>query len=114
MPLPVIEKLYGRRGDTVVTPAGRNIPAPLLTLVFKDLVGLRRTQIVQMSGSQLRVVVDLDARAPREIVETVRTRMEEVARGEMGVDVQVGGEFKVSKTGKIPFVVRDSREAPKP
>jgi phenylacetate-CoA ligase len=103
--LPVIAPVESRRGDAIVTQRGRHVPAPLLTLVFKDLAPIRRTQLIQESAREVHVRIDVDAQAAPEMVGIVEERVRRVLLGEMEVRVTVTTEMEATTTGKVPFVI---------
>jgi phenylacetate-CoA ligase len=103
--LPVIEAVMNRRGDMVSTIAGMQIPAPALTLLLKDIEGLRRTQIVQRSREHVHVRFESTPQARAQVIRTIAARFKAVLGPEMIVTVDDQDEMHRTRTGKIPFVL---------
>lgn len=55
--LPMLKSIDGRTTDLIVTPSGRYIAGPGLTLIYKDLKNLKQIQLVQNSLEKLKVKV---------------------------------------------------------
>jgi phenylacetate-CoA ligase len=111
--LPIVGAVESRRGDAIVTSRGRHVPAPLLTLVFKDLDTIRRAQLIQESTQDVHVRIDTDPSAASEMVRVVHERIQAALYGEMKVRVSVSGDVEETPTGKVPFVInRAARPEP--
>jgi phenylacetate-CoA ligase len=104
--LPVIEPVVTKHEDWVDTPSGRRVSPSALTWAFKDLRGVRRSQIVQISDRTVEVHVDADESAMDGITRLLGERLGELFFGEMDVTVVRDTEIRIMQSGKSRFVVR--------
>lgn len=104
--LPVIEPVITKHEDWVETPSGRHVSSSVLTWAFKDLEGVRRSQIVQLDGSAIEVHIDADEQAFAAASEVLRARLGEMLFGEMELRFVLDRSIRVTESGKTRFVVR--------
>jgi phenylacetate-CoA ligase len=108
--LPIMKPLVAREGNWIETPSGRRVSPAALTLVVKDLEGVRRAQIAQVSDGKVVVRVDADEHVVRSVSDTLSERLDRVFGGEMEVVVERRTDLKRAGTGKVMFVVREDRD----
>jgi len=108
--LPIMKPVVAREGDWIETPSGHRVAPAALTLVLKDLDGVRRSQIAQVSDRKVVVRVDADEDVVRSVSEVLRDRLGKVFGGEMEVEVEHCTDIRKTSTGKTRFVVREDRQ----
>lgn len=104
--LPTMKPTITRQGDWLQMPSGQRVAPAALTLVFKDLPGVRRSQIVQIDDRTLEIHVDADEDAMGPVSELLKDRMGKVISGEMEIRCVRDTELTVNASGKVQFVVR--------
>ena len=109
--LPIVAPVVARDADTIETPSGRRISAPALTLLVKDLAGVRRTQIVQVDDSAVEVHIDADEPALSAAGAVLEERFRQVLFGEMAVRCVRDTQIPTTASGKVRFVVRKDRRS---
>lgn len=113
--LPVLDPVVTKAEDSVVTGSGRVISPSLLTWAFKDLSGVRSSQIVQRDDLSVEVRVVADSPQAPEIKRVLASRIREMLFGEVPVTVVFVDRVNVTVAGKSRFVVSErgpSRAAP--
>jgi phenylacetate-CoA ligase len=109
--LPALGPVVTKAEDSVVTGSGRVISPSILTWAFKDLSGVRKSQIVQRQDLSVcvRVVAEESARS------SIRTNLERRIAAMLFHEVPVCVEFvdtlEVTVSGKSRFVVREPDSA---
>jgi len=104
--LPVIEPVITKYEDCILTPSGRLVSPSVLTWAFKDLEGVRKSQIVQVASDRVVVHVDVDESSISEISRVLIKRLNQMFFDEIRVDVVREPEIKLTSAGKTRFVVR--------
>jgi phenylacetate-CoA ligase len=104
--LPTMKPTVARQGDWLETPSGQRVAPAALTLVFKDLPGVRRSQIVQIDDRTLEIHVDADEDAMGPASEILKDRMGKVVSGEMEIRCVRDTELTMNASGKVQFVIR--------
>jgi len=107
--LPIIEPVITKSEDWLETPSGRRISPSVITWSFKDLAGVRRSQVAQVDSGTIVVRLDADEPDMGAAAEILKRRLEEVFFGEMEIKVVRDPEIEVMKSGKTKFVVREDR-----
>lgn len=112
--LPIVEPVLTKVEDSVITGSGRVISPSVLTWAFKDLKGVRRSQIVQRGDLSVEVRVVADMSHAHEVERILDTRLREMLFGEVPITVVFVEMLDVTAAGKSRFVVRErdsSRDA---
>lgn len=107
--LPLMKPAVAREGDWIETPSGRRVAPAALTLVVKDLEGVRRSQIAQVGDRKVVVRVDAEESVVRSVDGPIRERLDSVFGGEMEIKVERRTDIERMATGKTRFVVREDR-----
>jgi len=105
--LPVLDPVVTKAEDAVVTRSGRVISPSLLTWAFKDLSGVRSSQIVQHDDLSVEVRVVAGSPQAPEIKRVLASRLGEMLFGEVPVTVVFVDRANVTAAGKSRFVVRE-------
>jgi phenylacetate-CoA ligase len=105
--LPVIEPVITKMEDWLETPSGRRISPSAITWSFKDLAGVRRSQVVQVDDGTIVVRVDADESAMGPVREALLDRLGKLFFGEMDIQVVRDENLKMLESGKTKFVVRE-------
>jgi len=104
--LPVMDPVVTKHEDWVETPSGRRVSPSVLTWAFKDIQGLRRSQIVQVDEQTVEVHIDTDESQFGSAEKLLSDRLDKMFFGEMTVRCVQDVHIKVMKSGKTKFVVR--------
>lgn len=105
--LPVMAPVVTKHEDWVETPSGRRVSASGLTWAFKDLEGIRRSQIVQTGPGTVVVHVDGDEETVAEVTPPLVERLGRMFFGEIDVSVVRDTDIRMLESGKTRFVVRE-------
>jgi phenylacetate-CoA ligase len=106
--LPVIAPVVTKHEDWVETPSGRRVSPSALTWAFKDLQGVRRSQIVQVDEKTVVVHIDTDKSHFGLVKKLLTDRLSKLFFGEIKVRCIRDVQIKVMKSGKSKFVIRMS------
>ncbi len=103
--LPLLEEVQGRTTDFVVAADGTPMHALALIYVVRELPGIARYRIEQLTAGHTRVLVvpeaDYDEGVQRRLVEGLRARLGASVR----IDVQRVGDIAAEPSGKFRYVV---------
>ena len=105
--LPLIEPVITKKEDWVETPSGRRISSSILTWAFKDLCGIRRSQIRQVRANAIEVHVDADHSSFDSLQKELHDRLNELLFAEMEIHVLRNPSIELTTAGKSRFVVRE-------
>jgi phenylacetate-CoA ligase len=105
--LPMIEPVVTKNEDWLETPTGRRISPSALTWAFKDLGGIRRSQIVQTRLNSVEVHLDVTEDVYREVRSPLEERLHALLFGEMHILCLRNNDIHISKAGKTRFVVKE-------
>jgi phenylacetate-CoA ligase len=110
--LPLISPVVTKREDSLTTPSGRVISSSILTWAFKDLDGVRRSQIIQVDDSSIEVVVQAALPDFERVEPVLQGRLRELVFDELVMTFRrVDVLDAVTSSGKTRFVV-DARGRP--
>lgn len=104
--LPVIEPVITKKEDWIETPTGRRVSSSALTWAFKDVRGVRRSQIIQTGAETVEVHVDADEGAFAEASGVLQQRLGEMFFGEIEISFIRDENIQIMDSGKTRFVVR--------
>ena len=104
--LPVMEPVVTKEEDWVETPNGRRVSSSALTWAFKDLKGIRCSQIIQVWKNKLEVHLDTDKENFKQIVPVLKKNLDKMLFGEMEIECIRNINIKITKAGKTRFVIR--------
>ena len=85
---------------------GRRVSPSALTWAFKDLQGVRRSQIVQVDEKTVEVHIDADKSHFGSVKKLLTDRLGKFFFGEIKVRCIRDVQIKVMKSGKSKFVIR--------
>lgn len=104
--LPIIEPVITKQEDWIETPSGRRVSSSVLTWAFKDLKGVRRSQIIQVDARTVEVLIDADTDAFAPASDELRERLNAMFFGEMEMRFVHDRQIRIMESGKTRFVVR--------
>ncbi len=104
--LPAISPVVTKQEDWLETPTGRRISPSALTWAFKDLPGVRRSQIVQEELGVVTVKLDVPQEQMTSAATTVRNLLTPMFFGEVEVRCVRDSQIEIMSSGKTRFVVR--------
>jgi len=104
--LPVIEPVVTKEEDWIETPNGRRVSSSALTWAFKDIKGIRCSQIIQVWKDKVEVHLDTDKEKFEQIVPLLKINLDKMLFGEMEIECIRNNNIKITKAGKTRFVIR--------
>lgn len=105
--LPILEPIVTKVEDSVMTASGRVISPSVLTWAFKDLSGIRSSQIVQRGDLSVEVRIVMDSSRAGDTARILERRISDMLFGEAPVKVVLMDCLDVSAAGKTRFVLRE-------
>lgn len=103
--LPMIAPVITKQEDWIETPSGKRLSPSIITWAFKDIKGLRRTQIVQTAKGRVEVHMDMaedDFDSARNLVDQ---RLQQMFFNEVTVQAVLNQQIQITSAGKTRFVV---------
>lgn len=104
--LPIIEPVITKEEDFIITPSDRRISSSVITFAFKDLKGIRRSQIVQDSKNSLIVFIDSTEDVYSQIVPLLSKSLNDIFFNEIDLNFVRNCNIQLTRSGKTRFVVR--------
>jgi phenylacetate-CoA ligase len=108
--LPVIDPVITRQIDYLETPSGRRVTGVALTWAVRDLVGIRRTQIIQVSENTVEVHIDADEGVVEQQGRRLADRLRKMTFGELQIACLQDTSIEMTSSGKTRFVVNRLKE----
>ena len=105
--LPVMSAVVTKHEDAVRTASGRVVSPSILTWAFKDLEGVRQSQVLQHADWSIEILVVADPTCPSDSLDVLRRRVEEMTFHELAVTVTPVSTLIMTKAGKTRFVVSE-------
>lgn len=105
--LPLINAVLTKVEDSLTTPSGREISGSILTWAFKDLAGVKKSQIVQDSHSSVEVRVLAAPADFLRIQPVLESRLRELVFDELQLSFRRVDKLDVLASGKTRFVVNN-------
>lgn len=100
---PYLTDITGRVEDYILTPEGRKITR--LTLIVKPAVGVKESQIIQISADEIIINVvpdhDFDENSMQKVLDTAKNFV-----GNMKVSWRIVDQLERMPSGKLKFLVR--------
>lgn len=106
--LPLINPVVTKFEDSLLTPSGRVISPSILTWAFKDVKGVRKSQIVQREDLSVEVLVQCAEVDFAHAKATLRPRLKELVFDEVPIRFCRVDELELTTAGKTRFVVNES------
>jgi len=104
-PHPLYSQVTTKAEDIVVTPDGRLISPSVLTHPFKPLKGLLKSQIIQETPTQLRVLLVAAGTIEPRVLEELRAGFVSRIGPGVRIDIEVVADIPVGPTGKFRWVI---------
>jgi phenylacetate-CoA ligase len=108
-PFPLLERVWGRSSDFIVTPEGKLIHSVFFTHLFYDMPEVALFQINQRQLHEVDVLLVLRPGTNGYPAELLRLRLNKAFGPEMRITVQVVSEIKRPPSGKHRFTVSSVR-----
>ena len=99
-----IEAVEGRRLDNLTLPDGRQLPSYRLMQTLREVPGVLRFQVIQLSLSEIRVRYVLADAAPADPAEPLARRARSCLPAEMSVTVECVSEIPLGASGKHHYI----------
>ena len=105
--LPMLERVEGRKLDTIRTPAGKLLPGELFVMLFLDITGVKRYQFVQRTIDSLDLTLVRDATFDENVLARVRERVEGVIGEGVMLRIAYADDIPVLANGKRRVTVSE-------
>lgn len=99
-PLPLIEKIEGRKLDAIKTSTGLSIPGEFFPHLLKDLAGIDKFQVVQDSLNEISLSVVANAQWSGAEKEYIRTELDKYAKGALAISINLVDHIPLTSSGK--------------
>ena len=103
--LPIIDPVVTKEEDWIETPSRRRVSPSALTWAFKDIQGVKRSQIIQTGKDLVEVHLDMDAPHFSKTVQILKERLDEMLFGEMRIECVRNTDIQITRSGKTRFVI---------
>jgi phenylacetate-CoA ligase len=103
--LPLLEDVHGRSTDFVVAQDGTVMHGLALIYVVRDHEGVRQFKIVQESLALTRILLAVDQRFDRRLVDEIRRQTVQRLGAGVDVQVQIVADIPAERSGKFRHVV---------
>lgn len=110
-PFPLLEKVWGRSSDFIVTPAGKLVHGEFFTHLFYDISGIEQFQVVQRTKTDVGVDVVLQTGVSSVQTDALRQRMVDTMGSDVNCEIRIVPEIERPTSGKHRFTI--SEVAPK-
>jgi phenylacetate-CoA ligase len=103
----MMRPLAGRLYDDIILPSGKVISAYLFTTSIEKIHGLRQYQVVQKTPETLVVRLDIDSHQQSQDYGMIETKLQNITKNLMNIDIQFCNCFEVEKNGKFRVIKND-------
>lgn len=103
--LPLLERIDGRKLDTLRTPAGHLLPGEYIVYAFLDIEGVKRYQVVQREPDTLDVTLVPGTGFGEATLEKIRHKMENAVGSAMKLRFHVVESIPAAASGKFRVAV---------
>lgn len=103
--LPVIKPVITKQEDFIETPTGRRISSSVLTWAFKDLQGIKCSQVIQVNKGIVEVHINANEEAFKNVLFPLNKRLNSMFFGEMKINFIKNNSIQVTASGKSRFVI---------
>ncbi|MCC6536726.1 MAG: phenylacetate--CoA ligase family protein [Bryobacterales bacterium] len=104
-PMPLIERLEGRRNDSIYARDGRVINSLALIYPVREIAGIEHFRVVQEEISRFRVEIVRGAAYPADAEARIATAWRKLLRDEVAVEFAYPASFAAEKSGKLRHVI---------
>lgn len=106
---PLIKPIVTRRGDYLLTPSGKVISSPILTIAFWGIEGIGEVQIHQIEYNKVIIRISPTENFNESSLNKIIHNLKETTCNEIIFDVILTSDFMIEPSGKRKFIVRDER-----
>ncbi len=110
--LPLLHELQGRSTDFVVAADGTRMHGLALIYVLRDLPGVERFKVTQMSRTLTRVELVPTATLDPAVLTTIVSGFKQRLGAQVAVEVEVVAAIAPEKSGKYRYVVSHALDTP--
>lgn len=103
--LPLLERIDGRKLDTLRTPAGHLLPGEYIVYAFLHVPAVKRYQVVQRELAALDVSVVPDSGFSQATQELIRSELAKVVGDSVEIRIHVVDDIPASGSGKFRVAI---------
>lgn len=102
--LPILERIEGRMGDTIILK-NRILTPPNFTILMSDLEGIDSFQILQKTIDKLVVNIIVNQKYNLKVEEYLNNSLKELTGGGVEIDICIVNSIDVPESGKHRFII---------
>jgi len=99
-PLPMIEKIEGRKLDVIQTPLGGNIPGEFFPHLFKEFSAINKFQVKQQQLDQINISMVLNRQLTTEESDSINNEINRYSQGSLKINIHKVDEIALTSSGK--------------
>lgn len=99
-PLPMIEKINGRKLDVIKTQSGNMIPGELFPHLFKEFSGITKFQVVQKSLDKITLVIVKNNQFSLEDEALIKQEINRYSHNELDIEFDFVANIALTPSGK--------------
>ncbi len=104
-----IKKIIGRDADILKTPSGVYLSPHLVSIFFKEIVGIEKFQVRQDKLDHLEILIITGNINREEIINEISTKWKERFGNEFKLGVKIVDDIPLVGVGKHRYVIRDKK-----
>ncbi len=106
-PLPMIEKVNGRKLDVIKTKAGHMIPGELFPHLFKEFPGIVKFQVKQTELESITIYIVKNDQFIEQNKITISSEIQRYSKGELVINYQFVNDIALTKSGKYRVTISE-------
>lgn len=106
-PLPIIEKINGRKLDVIKTSAGHMIPGELFPHLFKEFEGVVKFQVKQTELKSITIFIVKNDKFVEQNKISISTEIERYSKGELAINYKFVDDIALTPSGKYRVTISE-------
>jgi phenylacetate-CoA ligase len=106
-PLPMIEKINGRKLDVIKTASGQMIPGELFPHLFKEFCGITKFQVKQMQLESITLLIVKNENFTEQNQLAINDEINRYSKGELQINYSFVDDIPLTPSGKYRVTVSE-------
>ena len=106
-PLPMIEKINGRKLDVIKTKSGQMIPGELFPHLFKEFAGLTKFQVKQSNIDNLDIYLVANEHFSAEDKQAITLEINKYSKQELALNFHMVNDIPLTSSGKYRVTISE-------